>query len=882
MKMKWFPAVCLAVMFAAAGRVCAAQSAQACVAPRAAIRTSQTSPSDVCAAHTTAQTARRVTVTGVVVDANGDAIPGVQVFLLPASGAPLAARAGARGRFMFRSVAPGAYTVAAKSAGFSPYSSAYTAGLAAAPLKIVMSLARVKQTVTVTAGANQVTPDTASNTNGVTETAQQLKNLPIFDEDIISTLSRFLDSDAEGTGGAVMLVNGVPAENVDLTPSSIKSIKIDNDPFDAEYARPGWGRMSITTKSGTQKYHGEINFIFRDAVFNARNAFSAVRPPEQRRKFEGMFSGPVGHSRKTSFLISADHDVEDLQSAVFALTGQGTVAENVPSPTHNTQLYGRIDHTINDKNSFAVSAVYHEDSAANQGVGGLVLPEAGTNETYRAEKVRFDQTTVFTPNLLNEFHLMAGQFTDSTTSLSSAPQIDVLGAFTSGGAQADELETKHHFGLMDVATWSHGKHVLKWGMDIPDWARRGLDNQQNFGGTYTFSSLAAYEAGQPLTYSLQQGESRLSYWQKMLGFFAQDDYRWKPNLMFSAGVRWEWENYFSDPDEFEPRFGFAWSPRKSPKTVIRGGAGIFADRVPHTAISNLLYYNGVRLQNYLVTDPLYPNPGVVSGAVPPNITELDPDFRMPYEFIDGIEIERQVGRGATLSATWMDGRDVDAFRSLDLNAPLPPLYAARPDPAIGLLQQYQSAGRGQYDALHLQFRGRLNRYFSGIVRNRYGWSYNNTSSINSYPANQYDLTGEWGRSPWDRRDRFEMLGMFNQGKLLNLGLSVSLYTGGPYDITLGTDPYNDGLLNARPEGVGRNTGQGPGYASVDMRWQHDFRLRPSKRDRSPVFTVAVGAFNVFNTVNYGSIIGNLSSPLFGRAVTASPGRRMQFSTRFQF
>jgi hypothetical protein len=825
-------------------------------------------------------------VSGAVQDSNGAAIPGVQVMLRRNGVTLRTASTDVQGRFQFSRVPPGVYTLQACSRGFNPSSKVLRVGLSApAPVTMVMTVASLHQQVTVTSSRNQVVPTTSDNLNGVTLNAQQINNLPVFDQDVVGLLSNFLDTDAGGTGGTGIVVNGVEVENLAVTPSAIKSIKIDHNPFDAQYRRPGWGRMEISTKAGTRQYHGEINFIFRDSIFNARNAFSPTRPPEQRCKFEGEVGGPVFHSKKTSFLISADHDVEDVESTVFALGPSGTIQQNVPSPTHNTLVYGRIDHTINDKNNFSISASYHGRQDLNQGVGGLTLPEAGYNQSFSGEKVRFNETAIFTPNLLNEFHLMLAQYRRPTVSLSDAPQIDVLGAFVSGGAQVNQLLTKHHFALTDIATWAHAKHQVEWGFEIPDWARRGLNDNQNFGGTFTFSNLADYAAGKPLTYTLQQGDGHLIYWQKMLAAFAQDSYRLKPNLMLSGGLRWDWEDYFPDAREFAPRLALAWSPRKSPKTVIRGGVGIFNDRAKWDAISDLLLFNGQRLQSYVITNPSYPDPfgpGMTPSAIPPNIVELEPNFRMPYMFMDSIEVERQITKGATLSATWEDGRTVHAFRSRDLNAPLPPLYAARPDPAIGMRQQYEAAGRSQWDALHIQFRGQLGRYFTGMARYRLGWSYNDTSGINSFPANQYDLSGEWGRSIWDRRHRFALLGVFNQGKLLNLGVSLWLHSGGPYDITTGTDPYNDGLTLARPPGVSRNTGQAPGYAEVDVRWEHDFPIEKKRKDSSPVFTVAVGAFNVLNTVNYEDVVGNLSSPLFGKPVDAEPARRLQFSARFQF
>jgi len=90
------------------------------------------------------------------------------------------------------------------------------------------------------------------------------------------------------------------------------------------------------------------------------------------------------------------------------------------------------------------------------------------------------------------------------------------------------------------------------------------------------------------------------------------------------------------------------------------------------------------------------------------------------------------------------------------------------------------------------------------------------------------------------------------------------------------------MANARPAGVGRNTLQGPGYAEYDLRWFRDFKLAPPKHEIAPTLTVSVDAFNILNHLNDVSYVGNLSSPFFGRAISAQPPRRLQFSTRFNF
>jgi len=224
-----------------------------------------------------------------------------------------------------------------------------------------------------------------------------------------------------------------------------------------------------------------------------------------------------------------------------------------------------------------------------------------------------------------------------------------------------------------------------------------------------------------------------------------------------------------------------------------------------------------------------------------------------------------------------------------VNAPLPPFYAVRPDPGFAVVRQIESSGRldessGRLEShsLDISLRGNVTRFFSGLIQYTLARAYNNTSGINSFPANNYDLSGEWGRADFDQRHRFNMLGTIKPGKLFNLGLGISLNTGRPYSLTTGRDDYRVGTATARPAGVGRNTLQGPGYAEYDLRWSREFRLSPPKNEVPQTITFSFDAFNVLNHVNYTSYVGNLSSPLFGHAVAALPPRRLQLSTRFNF
>jgi hypothetical protein len=237
-------------------------------------------------------------------------------------------------------------------------------------------------------------------------------------------------------------------------------------------------------------------------------------------------------------------------------------------------------------------------------------------------------------------------------------------------------------------------------------------------------------------------------------------------------------------------------------------------------------------------------------------------------------------------------RGVHLFRSRDINAPPPPFYLTRPDANLSVLRQIESAGDLESHSLEIGLRGNVTRYFTGMLQYTLGRAYNNVGGtpagvnrqfgINVFPANNYDLSGEWARADFDQRQRFSLLGTVTPGKYFKLGVALSLYSGQPYNETTGLDENNDGLANDRPAGVPRNSLQGPGYADLDLRWSRDFFIVPAKKDKGPTVTFGFDAFNVLNHVNYVSYIGDLRSIFFGRPIAAQPPRRLQASFRFRF
>ena len=834
-------------------------------------------------------TPRGVAVAGVVQDQTGAVLPSAQIsiFVIGSTTPTASANTDQGGAFRFDRIPPGEYEIRTEFPGFTTTTTRIRVGSRPpAPTTIVMKLEAFAFVDEVTGGASETSTAAGSNLNAITVTADQLDDLPVLDQDIVAAMSRFLDSTAIGTNGVTVLVNGVEVNVLALSASAVQQIKINQDPYSAEFMRPGRGRIDIITKPGGQEYSGTFNVRFRDSDFAARNAFAAVKPQEQRRIAEGTLGGPVGDGKSTSFLLSATFDAQDNQSIVYAQTPGGTVQTNVPAPFRNILAAGSVTHQFGPSNtgSFRFSHLYQKNT--NQGVGGITLPEAGFDHTDREDELTYRHQTIVSPTLFHEVQFLYGVEYEPRTSLNAAPRVVVQDSFVGGGAQNDQLRTEHHFTLVDAVTWSSGPQTMKFGINIPDWSWRGNTDATNVGGTFYFSSLSNYQLGRPYSYIAQRGDGHTLFLEKVVGLFVRDEIRVGANLTLDVGLRYDWQNYFHDTNNLAPRFSFAYSPDAAHKTVLRGGAGVFYDRTGPGPIQDLLRYDGNHLLRVLLTDPGFPNPvpaGETIGAQPASLVRLASNVAIPFLIDYGVGVERQLRPKTTLALNVHGTRGFDQFRSRDVNAPPPPDYSERPDAEYSQIRQIESAGRSRSIAFETTLRGQVTKDFNATAVYGVGGSWNDTSGITWMPPNMYDLSQEYGHSDFDRRQSIELFGTLNGGPWLNFGVSFEGLTGRPYTLTTGLDQYNTGIANARPPGVGRNTLRGPGYASLDLRWFRELPYAGSGQARPKrSVTVGVDAFNVTNRVNDNTPVGNLSSPFFGESTSAGPARRIQFSLRVRY
>ena len=823
--------------------------------------------------------AQSLEVSGSVVDPSGIPIPGVIVAIGDRQVAT-----DAEGMFRFPGLKPNAYEIKIQQPPFRSVSIPVRVNTTTPkPLRIVLELAEVRNEVTVTEQVNEVSTSPSDNLSSVAISNDELQGLPILGTDYVSVLEELVGGAGADPGGSTVVVDGVEMDARSVPIEAIQQVRINRDPYTAEFTRPGRGRIEITTRDAATDFHGSLRVGLRNSGLDARNAFAPMRPDEKRHLFAGYLTGPLDRSGRTSFMVAAEQENENLQSLVYAQTPSGLVNQQIRTPQTSSDLMVKIRRLVGDKQVFTFRFDRERESADNQGVGGFRLPEVAFTDLQTENSWQMQHSAFLSANLVSDLSL---QFESSRSRIASmspeARRLSVADAFVAGGAQVNEQATEKELGLKYVLSWSKGKHLIRAGVSVPDWTWQTYHDLGNRQGTYQFASLEDFRAGRPFAFTQQMGEGRVSFRQRTVGFFVQDNINIRPGLTVGLGLRYDKQNFLRDSNNFAPRASVAWAPGQQRRTVLRFGFGVFYDRLRPTVLQDVLLFGRGDFRRLIINNPSWPDPyqsGDGQILVPPAIVRAASDLRSPYTLHYTLAVEHKLTDKTTASATWTRFRGVSLFRSRDVNAPLYPNWT-RPDPSFGIIRQIESSGAVESQSLELGLSGRLTSFFTGSIRYELGRVMSNMDSVDALPANSYNIGSEWSRSSRDRRHVVRALGNIRVRDWFQTGFVVSAGSGAPYNLITGRDDNQDGIANDRPEGVARNSLQGPGWMRLDLRLTKEIGL--TGKDEGPRIAATLDAFNVLNQVNYAGYVGNLSSPFFGLPVSARPARRLQVGLRFSF
>ena len=858
-------------------------------------------------------------------------------------------------------------------------------------LNLTLYVAVANQEVTVQDNAVTLSTDTSSNASAVSIQGKDLDALS-DDPDQLQSDLQALAGPAAGPNGGSIYIDGfsggeLPPKN------AIREVRVNQNPFSPEYDKLGYGRIEIFTKPGTDKLRASLGYNFATDKWNSRNPYSTEKAPFRLNETRDTVSGPIGDRTSFTVDFAKEWvdngsvingvvlDPATLEPTPFTGTNLASLRRTVVTP--------RVDYQLTPKNTVSVRYSYRRDDVQNAGVGGLSLASTAYHYTGSSQTVQITETAMLTERIINETRFQYFRPVVISQANTSGYSLRVLGSFIGGASTVGHtFDTQNTYELQNYTSILHRTHTFKFGFRL----RGAMEDSiapQNFNGTFSFSGGVAPQldnnnqvildsSGQPvqedissiesyrrtllfqgLGYSATQirklgggasqftistGNPASTVNQVDLGAFAGDEWKVRPNLTLAYGLRYETQSNIHDWSDFAYRTGVAWAPRlggrSGTSTVIRAGFGIFYDRfsLPNTLLA--ARFNGVVQQQFVVRTPDFfpkvPDASSFVGLFPSTTQNVSSTMRAPYLMQSAVAVERQLPHNTTMAVTYANSHGLHQLRSVDANAPLIGTYApAVPGSGVyplgspGQVLVMQSSGLYNQNQLSVNANSRISRNLSLTGSYTFNRVMSNTDGVSTFPSNPYSMEGEYGPAATDVHHYILLTGSMTPICGISFSPMFTVASGPPFDITVGSDLYGDGMFNARPgiatdankPGVvkteyglldpkptpdepllSRNFGRGPGQIMLNMRVGRTFGFGArgesiavggdpggplgggqSSANRGGPFsagasggsaltgsrhynlTISMQIRNLLNHNNPGPITGNITSPLFGLA-----------------
>ncbi len=801
------------------------------------------------------------TLSGSAEDPSGAVIPGVSI-TLKGNGQALKTTSGPEGQYTFRNLTPGVYSISATKSGFAPLtnSSVTIAAGRVRQMNLTLVIAVQQQQVQVSASAGpSISTSPSNNTNTMVMSGKTLNTLSNDPTELANELQA-LAGPAAGPNGGQIFINGFTGGQ--LPPKSdIERIIVNRNPFSAEYDRLGFGRIEILTKPGTNNWHGEFFGMGNDSSFNTLNPFTGAIPSYHSYMLNGTVSGPIAKNASFFFNIQQRNMQNDnIYTAFTPIFDSNTNSYSVPTAPNNvgglftpatlTNINPRIDLQLGNNNTLSVLYQFYRDYRTGNLTGSTSLPSQAFNSDVLDHTVELDDTQIISDSLVNETRFEFRRRITTETPASSAPSFGVPTYFTDGGDLAqNNSQHANHYELQDFTTLTAGQHTIEFGTWLRD-NSESLITDGGFNGNFSFETLSGYAY---MLTGLAQGQTlaeikatcptadqactpiELSYTTGAQNFtgnifdgalFYQDDWKVKPYLTFSYGLRFETENHVADHADWAPRFDLAYAigghkNGAPPKTVLQAGFGFFYDRFLIPELMNLEQYNiGSHAQRQTIiynptcfsSTSLSSIPGGVASCgsgsnPPPTVYTISPQYRSPYMEMTALSLEQHVGKGAMVTLTYLHTNGVHEMVTRDANA-YEPLAGTtfyngttgpRPNPNYGVVDQYYPEGIFKENQIIVNFNATISQDFSLFGFYNFNDAHGDGgSAAGGFPSNSYNLMQDYGRSVWVHPQWVLVAGQYVGPWGLTFNPFLIAQQGHPYNIVTSSDLTGDAFFNDRP------------------------------------------------------------------------------------
>lgn len=921
------------------------------------------------------ETVSYASVGGQVVDPSGGAVSGAQVSARQTdTNASASAVTDESGRFRFPYLKVGPYEIAVRATGFTPATRRLTLTVGAAfDLPVSLSVGAVSESVTVTADATLL--EAARSQIAATVTQAEVQALPLNGRNFLDLALLIPGVSPTNVGGGTQLfpetsavagvglsigsqrnlsnnfmVDGLSANDdaaalsgISYGVDAIDQFQVVTSGGQAELGRALGGHISVATKSGTNLRGGGGYAFFRDDRFNGVNALSGTKLPMHQNQYGMSMGGPIVRDRTFYFgnveqrrldqsgLVTIGATDATILSRINArLTATGYKGPAVTSgvfsnPIETTHVLGKIDHHLSGQDLFTVRySLYTVHSENSRGAGGTNAPSASagldnTDQTIAASNVwpLSSRTVLETRGQVAYSHLQAPP-TDPI-----GPAVSIAGVASFGTASGSPTGRKNTmFQLVNNLSHQWGAHAWRAGLDVllnDD----TITYPRSIRGSYAFSNLNNFLAGVYNNSGFTQtfGETVVDQTNPNIGLYVQDEWRFRSRLTINAGLRYDLQyldTIQTDTNNVSPRLGFVWSPVESRRTLVRGSAGRFYDRVPLRALANALLSAsnttdiaklrqiGVSLSPGQTNAPVFPNilSDLVATTALVNFTTMDRNLQNAYSDQASVEIEQQLGQSATLSLGYDHLRGRRLIMQINQNVPACTVAGnnngCRPNAAYANNNQYSSAGSSVYDGLHLSFAQRPTRWGAYRVSYTYSKSMNNVGeAFFNGPVDPFDLSKDWARSDDDQRHRLVVSGAIGTPSApattplqkvmhgFQLSWMVQYYSALPFNVTTGANTLQG--TAGRPVVGGafipRNTGEASAFSTASLRLSRTFAVRGRARVEG-----LIEAFNLLNRRNNlarTTVFGAGAYPTapasnFGTVTVVGEPRSLQFGLRVKY